>query len=148
MIEVIDNFLSPFQGEIALIYSGSTYFMMGLIWLIQLVHYPSYRYIGEKEFFSFQQFHVQTITLIVGPVMILELMSLVFLLIQNWGIHLWWQFFMTLGIWISTIVFSIPCHEQLKTKKDFHLIKRLIQTNWPRTILWTGKSILWSVRDL
>ena len=47
--------------------------LFGLIWTVQLVHYPAFRYIQEGQFTAFQHFHMQGITLIVLPLMLAEL---------------------------------------------------------------------------
>jgi hypothetical protein len=152
--QIAMNF-SGYHHLIATIYCAATYSMTGLIWLVQLVHYPTYRFIEEKEFAKFQKFHVRTITFIVGPVMMLELFSISLLL----GIGLltseetlmikiteiWIQFILTFVIWISTVIFSIPLHHLLEQKKDLTIIRRLVLTNWPRTIFWSIKSVLWSI---
>ncbi len=50
-------------------------------------------------------------------------------------------------IWLSTFLLSVPCHEHL-AKTDMNetslieKIQRLVKTNWPRTILWTLRSIV------
>lgn len=44
-----------------------------LIWLIQIVHYPSFRYVDATQFSHFHSHHTNTITLIVLPLMLCEL---------------------------------------------------------------------------
>ena len=59
---------------------ASTWFMVGLIWLIQLVHYPLFRYVGSKEFRIFHENHKIFITPVVGIVMIVELVTSVIMI--------------------------------------------------------------------
>ena len=54
--------------------------MVGLIWTIQLVHYPTFHFIDKNLYSSFQKFHMNSISLIVVPVMVLELATGVLLL--------------------------------------------------------------------
>ena len=70
---------------------ASTWFMVGLIWLIQLVHYPLFNYVGSEEFIVFHENHKILITPVVGIVMIVELVTSVIILfkpscgIRNWS---------------------------------------------------------------
>ena len=57
--------------------------MVGVIWVIQLVHYPSFHFIDKDIYDSFQKFHMNKISIIVIPVMILELATGFLLLIGN-----------------------------------------------------------------
>ena len=121
----------------------STFFLTGLIWVIQLVHYPSFLYIDEKNFPSFESFHTKSISLIVLPTMIFELISGAYLYIvkpnTEYDIFL---FSLLILIWFSTFFLSVPLHGKLSIKKDIKVINRLIYTNWPRTIFWSLRSIL------
>ena len=49
--------------------------MVGVIWVIQLVHYPSFRFTDREKYVSFQIFHMRKISFIVMPVMVLEFLS-------------------------------------------------------------------------
>ena len=53
----------------------STSLMVGVIWVMQLVHYPSFNFINLKVYKSFQEFHMKKISLIVIPIMTIELTS-------------------------------------------------------------------------
>ena len=59
---------------------ASVWFMTGLIWLIQLVHYPLMDRIPPDGFIEFHQSHSFRITWIVAPVMLLELMTSILLI--------------------------------------------------------------------
>ena len=49
--------------------------LTGLIWTVQLVHYPAFRYIAEKRFTEFGAIHQRRIRLVVGPLMRIEFSS-------------------------------------------------------------------------
>lgn len=119
-----------------------TAMLFGLIWTIQLVHYPSFRYIAEKDFALFSQFHVQNITYLVGPLMIFEFVFAGLILWGNFGLMSTLNAVSIGLIWLVTFFVSVPCHNILLTKKDNRQIERLIQTNWIRTALWTIRVIL------
>ncbi len=125
---------------------ASTWFMVGLIWLIQLVHYPLFLNVGSKEFIKFHNNHTLFITPLVGSVMIIELVTLVILIFQTpHGIPNWILIvgiLLLTAIWFSTLIFQIPYHNKLSSNFDDNLIKMLIKTNWIRTICWSLRGIL------
>jgi hypothetical protein len=126
----------------------ASFIMLGVILVIQLVHYPSFLYVDETKFLDFEYFHSKTISYIVFPVMLLELLTCLYLFYNNFFDLIYFLILsITILIWISTLTLSMPCHVKLSKKFDAKIIKRLIKTNWPRTILWSIKSgvLLWII---
>lgn len=126
----------------------STVFMCGLIWLVQLVHYPYFKYVSEEDFVIAQNFHMKYITIIVMPIMLIELFTGIYLLVSPiaevfQGI-IFVNFALLVLIWLSTHFLSVPLHNKLTIGKNEGLINDLTKSNWPRTILWTGRTILLS----
>lgn len=117
--------------------------MTGLIWTIQVVHYPSFKYVSELQFKAFHAFHSRSITFIVLPVMALELVTAVALLYSysdSWTTRL--NFVAVVLLWASTFFISVPLHNRLTNDKDSKTIDRLVLTNWIRTFLWSGRLCL------
>ena len=125
------------------LHMASTFFLCGLIWCIQLVHYPSFRFVHPERFVEFERFHTQAITWIVGPAMLLELFTAV-LLLGSLRPALGILNVASVGaIWISTALLSVPCHSQLASGYSAESIDRLVHTNWPRTVLWSLRMMAW-----
>jgi hypothetical protein len=98
---------------VLLVHAGLTLFMVGLIWMIQVVHYPLFALIDTKNYQQYQQVHMQKITWIVAPVMIAELIC-GFILINLSHTHLVWIAFFLLGvIWLNTLFLQVPAHGKL-----------------------------------
>lgn len=117
-------------------------FMSGLIWIIQLVHYPSFHFIDKKDFVHFEFFHTKWITVIVMPIMIMEAITqLATLWLSPTLINGIAAIFLLL-IWLTTFFFSVPAHQKLASEKDDIVIDKLIHTNWIRTLLWSARAIL------
>lgn len=117
--------------------------LTGLIWTIQLVHYPSFQYIDQNRFIDFEKFHTKTISYIVVPLMLLELFSgSIHVFYSENGAYQLFNYLMLILIWISTFLLSVPIHQKLNKGFSADLIEKLIITNWPRTILWTLRSFL------
>lgn len=116
-----------------------------LIWVVQLVHYPSFQFIDKEQFADFHIHHTRSISFIVLPLMLLELGIAAVLVLQH-GFH--WTYLipliMVLLIWASTFLIQVPDHNRLATGKDLQVVNRLVLTNWIRTVLWTVKAVwLW-----
>ncbi len=124
------------------------FFMTGVIWIIQLIHYPSFKFIDFKQFFTFQNFHTKTITFIVGPIMTLEIFTALYLLILNEFSFFWiTQTFLLIIIWLCTAFLSVPIHNLLaqphiSDSERLQIAQVLVKTNWPRTLLWSVRSLL------
>jgi hypothetical protein len=126
-----------------LVQLASTLMMTGLIWLIQLVHYPLLAYVGKGgTFTAYTLQHTERITYLVGPLMLAEAGCGVLWLYVNqllglpaW--HMWVGLALLLMIWASTALLSVPCHNILTAMFDAPTIQRLVDTNWVRTVAWS-----------
>jgi len=126
---------------IFLVNTFSSFFMTGLIWIVQLVHYPSFHFVGNTNFEAFQKHHVNSIDKIVIPVMVAEITSSFGLAwIDGWFSLNAVGFYVVILIWAATGLFSVPAHSKLESGKDEAAITKLVSTNWIRTLLWTTKS--------
>lgn len=120
---------------------STSLFLAGLIWIIQLVHYPSFHFVNEAVFKDFHQFHNRRISLIVIPVMITELLTSGILWLNDGAFSLnGIGFYLVCLIWLSTFLLSVPNHARLSKGKDETVIKSLVNTNWVRTVFWTAKA--------
>ena len=120
----------------------STSLMVGIIWVIQLLHYPTFHFIKESDYVEFQHFHMQRISFIVVPVMIMELLSgfmLVYYFRSNLSILC---LIILLVIWSITFVFFTKLHQSLLDGYDKIIVDKLVQINWSRTVLWSLRLII------
>jgi hypothetical protein len=139
---------------VLLIHLASTWFMTGLIWFVQVVHYPLFNQVGESVFSRYETIHTQSTTWVVGPVMLAELFSAGWLLwLAPEGIPGWklWAGAGLLGIvWVSTALLQVPQHGILASGFDQRAYETLVSTNWIRTVGWSlrGLLALWMLWDL
>ena len=120
-------------------------FMTGLICFVQIVHYPLFALIDESNFKDFHQEHTKKTTWVVAAPMIIELVSsgsAVFFSNNPSNLFLIISFAMVLLIFLSTAILQVPLHNRLRLGKNLDLIRKLVLTNWIRTFLWTGKTLL------
>lgn len=131
----------PLSEICLLVHVVSTLFMFGLIWVVQLVHYPLMRYVELRDFPAFEQAHQRRITFLVGPGMLLELISGVALLafVPPGVSAIWiWIGAGLIGVnLVSTATLQAPYHHQLSRGFDPRIWRLLVQTNWIRTVAWS-----------
>ncbi len=112
-----------------------------LIWVIQLVHYPTFRYIEPSRFAEFHLHHNTSITYIVMPLMLAELANIIYLTNKtDFSSVFILLSLLVLALWAITFFVSIPAHNQMHFMKNEKAIEKLISTNWWRTALWTLKA--------
>jgi hypothetical protein len=125
--------------------------MTGLIWFVQVVHYPLFAAVGTEEFSAYEQRHTSLTTWVVAPPMLVEVATAVFLFwLRPPGVSVWqlWVGVVLLAaIWLSTFLLQVPCHETLSNGFDAGVHQRLVSTNWIRTAAWSlrGLLVLWMV---
>ena len=129
------------QTTLLLAHAASTLFMTGLIWFVQIVHYPLFTLVGVDGFARYATVHSQRTAWVVVPVMLVEMSTAIWLAFApppgtsrntgKLGLGL-----LTL-IWISTIFVQVPRHEQLGSGFDAATVASLVSTNWVRTCGWS-----------
>jgi len=129
------------------IHAGATCFMAGLIWFVQIVHYPLMAAVHKDSFASYERQHQRLTTLIVGPAMLVEavcagLITTGLVSVSASPATRWVAAAMLVVIWISTFFVQVPLHGRLQNGFDPLLMRRLIVTNWVRTLLWSTRAVL------
>lgn len=122
----------------------SSFYLCGLIWTIQLVHYPSFHALDKVHFIEHMNFHKQRISLLVVPVMLLELatsIALVFYAELYSELHKTGLIIVIL-IWLSTFFVQVPLHNKLSMGYEEGIVTKLVKSNVIRTVLWTLKATI------
>ena len=122
----------------------ATVFMVGLIWFVQVVHYPLFNRISGDASIQYAAEHQRRTAWVVGLPMLVE------------GITTLWLFFdpingrllpllgglVLLEIHLSTIFLQIPLHKKLSKGYEREVVRKLVATNWIRTIGWTVRAAI------
>lgn len=127
---------------------AACFFMTGVILVIQLTHYPSFKQIEKSEFLRFHYRHSAALGLIAAPAMIIELISALWLAYYS-NIYLIANAGFVVSLWLITFLVSVPCHNRLSTGFDIDAWQRLVRTNWIRTFIWCARSvclIIWALK--
>lgn len=121
--------------------------MVGLIWFVQIVHYPLMGSVPDAAATAYARSHQRRTTWIVAPVMLIEAMSAAALFFLPLGRFngtplLWTGLLLLVAIWISTFAVLVPLHERLARQPHPRIVRGLVVWNWVRTISWTARGII------
>ncbi len=128
---------------------AATLYMVGLIWCIQIVHYPLFALVGKEGFTAYEAAHSNLITPVVGLPMLIELATAGLLLFfRSPAIRLSEAIIgllLVVVIWFSTMFLQVPQHGILSAGFDAAAHQFLVSSNWLRTIAWSlrGALVLW-----
>lgn len=139
----------PLIRFLFMLHLASTLFMLGVIWFVQVVHYPLFAKTGADAFPAYEQAHATLTTWVVATPMLVEATTA--------GLLLWLRpeglsnFQCVAGvvlvavIWLATMRLQVPCHRLLTAAFDAKVHQRLVSTNWLRTTAWSlrGLLVLW-----
>lgn len=133
--------------SVAILQFAATSYLVGVIWLIQIVHYPMLRQLDPACARDACTRHARRITPVVGIPMLLEAAAAValaypglFTLSQHSRLLSWAGLALLAAIWLSTFALQVPQHDKLAKQSgtiDSAAVDRLVSTNWIRTALWT-----------
>ncbi len=131
---------------ILLAQAAATLFMAGLIWFVQVVHYPLFVQVGRERFPRYETSHQVRTTVIVVPMMLAEAFTALALIFwRPAGVPLAAAvtgFVMLALIWGCTHLWQVPIHTRLSKAFDVAAYRRLLASNWVRTIGWTLRGLL------
>ena len=145
-----------FITMIVMAHVASTLTLVGLIWFVQVVHYPLMARVGIDSFPTYEKEHQRLTTRVVGPSMLVELLTAGALLwIRPAAIHFWMVLAGSLLlalIWGMTFLVQLPQHLRLSVGYQPDVLRCLVAGNWWRTALWTTRGllvlgILWQLLD-
>jgi hypothetical protein len=128
-----------------MIHAASSLMMTGLIWFVQVVHYPLMQHVGGGSYVAYQQAHMRRTTWVVAPLMLAEGLTAVILVLLLRSGPLagtaWLNLGLVAGVWLSTAFLQVPCHRRLEQGFDAATARRLVRGNGLRTALWSGHAL-------
>lgn len=124
---------------------GTTLPMVGLIWFVQVVAYPLFARVGSAEFTRYHEAHSFLITLVVGPLMMIELLAALAWVAEPGELVSRPVALAGLGLvvlaWLVTGLVSVPQHAVLGSGFDARAHALLVSTNWLRTFAWSARGV-------
>ncbi len=120
--------------------------MTGVIWFVQVVHYPLFARVGSDSFPRYHRAHTNRTGYVVIPLMLLEAgAATAITLLPATGVpraQAWTGMVLLIVVWVSTFLVQVPLHRRLSSGLDPSVVRRLVRTNWIRTIAWTARGSL------
>ena len=138
--------------SLLLLHTAATLYMTGLIWFVQVVHYPLFLEIDGDAFRQYSASNQRRTALVVAPAMLLEAVTAIGLVALFPAgperVAAWVGLGLLSAIWLSTAFVQVPLHRRLLGGYDRHTIEQLIHSNWFRTFAWTLRAVLalWLLR--
>jgi uncharacterized membrane protein len=134
-------------GTVALLASlAATWMMVGVIWFVQVVHYPLLAMVGMDRASKIAKEHQRRTGQVVGLPMAIEGVStLVLLATRPSGVFWLWPWVAAVLLAVAlgcTVLLSVPLHAQMASNPTHEIGHRLVCTNWPRTIAWTLRGLI------
>ena len=121
--------------------------MCGIIWFVQVVHYPLFARIDGEGSQAFADDNQARTGRVVIPFMLVEGLTAAALAwspppdVPRWltiaGLVL------VVALWLSTALVQMPLHARLASEGHAAgTVAALVRSNWPRTLLWSLRAAL------
>lgn len=127
-------------------HAAATGVMTGLIWFVQVVHYPLLARVGAASFVEYERAHVRRTTWVVAPAVLVEAATAIVLPFvsptQPGRVLAWSGLALLAAVWMSTARLQVPCHRKLARGFDADVARRLVATNWIRTVCWSLRLLI------
>lgn len=115
--------------------------MTGIVLFVQVVHYPLFTKVSKSVFPQYHQAHQFKVSLLVVPLMLLELGATIFLYL-DYPQEMLLVLIALVCVWVSTFFLQVPIHKKLAKDYQDSLVKKLVITNAFRSFFWFAKSML------
>lgn len=129
--------------------AAAAWFMAGLGWMVQVVHYPLFAQVGAEGWTAYHAAHSRRITPIVLPAMSIELGGALLVATSTpEGVSsplAWAGFAAALSTWAVTGLGAVPAHGRLADGFDGAVHRRLVRADRLRTVGWTVHGVLAAV---
>lgn len=144
--DVFDFWNESTAETLLVVNAAASTLMTGLIWFVQIVHYPLLATTPPDRTVDVATEHQRRTSYVVGLPMAVEGITTLGLLADAPS-RVWWGWpwvgavllAVSLG---STVLLSVPLHARMARGYSPDTGRRLVLTNWPRTISWTLRSVL------
>lgn len=145
----------PSPAAVLVLHAAATLYMTGVIWLVQLVHYPLLARLDALDALdrgaerALHRRHVRGTGVVVAPAMLAELSGALWLLVARPAALPFSEALLgaalVLALWLVTGLEQAPLHRRLARGRDPTAAARLVRTNWLRTALWSARAALVAV---
>ncbi len=121
--------------------AAATFFMIGLAWFVDVVHYPLFASVGEDGFRGYHELHSRRTTWVVLPPMAVELATSIALVLDPPGdatVLAAAGAVLAIATWVLTGLGAVPAHRALGEGISESRLRRLRRADLIRALTWTG----------
>lgn len=123
------------------VHVAATAAMAGVLWVVQLAVYPQFNAVGPAGFACYHRRYTAGIGPVVGPLMLVEAGTAAALCWSGFRPALFLLSLAFLAVcWVSTAAVQVPLHHRLARGYEERAHRRLVRSNWVRTIAWTARA--------
>lgn len=124
----------------------SAWMMTGVIWFVQVVHYPLLALVPVEAAREAALEHQPRTARVVGLPMAVEGVTTLWLMLDRPAGVDWWLAWaggacVAVAL-LCTVLLSVPRHARMAERPDAAVGRELVLTNWPRTVAWTAHGIV------
>lgn len=127
------------------LHAAVTWFMTGLIWFVQVVHYPLFASVGSDQWLDYHRAHSSKTTKVVAAPMLVEVATGIWLVVtmtaEQRGLPVVGLGLLT-AIWLATVLRQIPDHQKLAAALPPTGVHRLVRGNSLRAVLWSARALV------
>lgn len=120
--------------------------LTGIIWFVQVVHYPLFAHVGEASWDDYHREHSRRTTwVVIAPMAVDLLTSSALVLDRPAGIAAWVAVtgaLLAVASWAVTGALAVPAHRALGAGWGDALGRRLVRVNWLRTAAWSLHAVV------
>ncbi len=127
-----------YQETLSTLYPLVNFGLVVLIWIVQLIVYPSFLFYKRENLVLWHNKYTQRIAIVVVPLMLIQLIISFANCILDFSMIKLSFFLVIVFLWIFTFTSFAPIHFKI-SENNFETgqLKQLVKLNWIRTILWT-----------
>lgn len=126
-------------------HASSALVLVGLIWTVQVVHYPLMARVGAQDFVAYEAAHAPRMAMVVMlPWVVQGLTTALLLVAPPAGVPGRQVLIAAVTAAVPVLVtvgWSVPAHARLAQGFDAVVHARLVRTNWLRTSAWTAHAV-------
>lgn len=109
-----------------------------LIWMVQLIIYPSFLYYKKEDLILWHKKYTLQIALVVIPLMFIQLGIALLNVYLELNIVSVISLIVVLFLWVFTFSSFAPLHFKISdARANQELLELLVKRNWVRTLLWS-----------
>lgn len=149
-----ETFSLGFSKAVFFIHLAATWFLVGVIWFVQLIHYPLFSRVGVDGFRLFNRREMFRAILIYGFPMTIEITTGILLVWYRLPgimmLQVWINLILLMGIWGISLVLHLPKQLLLFKSVNLMVVKKIVLFNWFRTVGWTlrGALMIWIIDSI